>query len=544
MLKIKRFLALALSTLMLMATLSGCASGDQILIFGTTGIDGEFNPIMSDNVYDSYVVSLVFDQLVVNDREGAWHGGIASYTRSDDNLTYTFTLKDGIKFSDGTAMTTEDVAFTYQTIAHPDYNGPRSYVVADFLGYDEYRAGETDTFAAIQIIDDKTISFTFKPGTASPANIECFQYGIMPKHYYDFTNFTDFLDLSSEPLGSGRFILDDYRHREFVKLSANRSYWDRDNRPKIRGILMSEIPQDSLIDAFNTGQVHIAQPSANLDNVAAYTAMEGVTPQIFLGNGYTYLCFNTLRPTLSDVRVRQALMHGVDRASFIEAEYGDLGSIGLAPISPASWAFPESGMNDYAFDIAKANQLMDEAGWVVGSDGIREKDGVRMELSWLVYTEVAWPGRLAEMAADTWRDIGVDLTIELMDFNTVIARAMDPEPGEKDFDIYTMGFSLAIDPDPTGALFDHDAFVAGGFNASGYYNARSQELITLGKQEFDQARRTEIYHEWAALMNYELPTVIVAYRNELWAVSDKVSGVDLGVYWNWTADVHNFTISN
>jgi len=125
-------------------------------------------------------------------------------------------------------------------------------------------------------------------------------------------------------------------------------------------------------------------------------------------------------------------------------------------------------LNPYDFDMDKAGKLMDEAGWKMGSDGFRYKDGQKFSINWLVYTDAPWPGKLSSMAADTWKQLGVDLKIEIMDFNTVSDKTMDAAPEDRDFDIYTMGFSLSVDPDPTGALFDDNASEKGGFNASGY----------------------------------------------------------------------------
>lgn len=241
-------------------------------------------------------------------------------------------------------------------------------------------------------------------------------------------------------------------------------------------------------------------------------------------------------PKLGDERVRQALMYALDRENFILAEYGseELARVGLAPISPVSWAFPdESELNAYPYDIDKANALLDEAGWVMGDDGYRYKDDVKLALSWLVYTDVPWPSTLSSMAFDSWKQIGVELTVELMDFNTVSARAQEPEPGEKDFDIYTMGFSLDADPDPSNGLYAWSQFMAGGFNSSGYFNARSEELINLGKSSFDQAERAEYYKEWAVLMNEMIPTAIVAYRSEIWGVNDRVKNMDQNAYVKW-----------
>lgn len=561
--KKSKILSLLLAVAMLAVFIAGCSSpekepetvdgetppaeepkGEQILKYGASGFDGVFNPIMSDNVYDAYISDIIFEKMVDNDVEGEYVPGIAEWTLSEDHLTYTFTLKDGIKFSDGSDLTTEDVAFTYMTIAHPDYNGPRAYAVNNLVGYDEYHDGETDVFEGIEIIDEKTISFTFKDGLAAPANIESFVYGIMSKDYYAFDTWEDFLALIDQPMGSGIMTLDSWAPKEFILLKTNTNYWDTANAAQIDGVLVSEVPDESILSALQTEQIDIAQISSSAENLAAAEAMDNIEIANYLGNGYTFMGFNTTRPTLEDTRVRQALMYALDRASFIDIEYGEgLGSVGMAPISPSSWAFPDaSELNAYDFDMEKAGQLMDEAGWLMESDGYRYKDGEKFSITWLVYTEATWPGTLSGMAADTWKQLGVELEIDLMDFNTVAARTMDAEVGEKDFDIYTMGFSLSIDPDPTGALFDDDAYVAGGFNASGYKNEEAMDLVRAGKAEFDTEKRAEIYKEWAQIMNEEIPHVIIAYRSEIWGINNRVDGMVIDTYADWVQSLKNITL--
>jgi len=246
-------------------------------------------------------------------------------------------------------------------------------------------------------------------------------------------------------------------------------------------------------------------------------------------------------PKLGDQRVRQALLYALDRENFILAQYGstDIARVGLAPISPSSWAFPdESELNRYEFDLDKAAALLDEAGWALGDDGYRyNEDGLKLTLTWLVYEDSPWPVTLSSMALDTWKQIGVDLVIDLMDFNTVVTRTMDPPPFEKDFDIYTMGFSLSAEPDPSGGLFDYEAFVEGGFNASGYFNEHAQQLIADGLASFDQDVRAAIYKEWATIMNDVVATSIVAYRSEIWGVNDRVSGMNIDTYANWVSNL-------
>ena len=504
-----------------------------ILKYGLSGIEGNFSPFISSNTYDTYVCSLIFEPLVTVDASGEYVPYLADWELSDDKLTYTFTLKDGIKFSDGTDMTAEDVAYSYSVPAEEDYAGPRLNVA--------------NAIADIKVVDDKTVAFTM--ASASPANIQNFTYGIMSKEYYAHSSFEELNELNQKPMGSGKFVLEDggYASKQYVKLKTNENYWDSDAKPKIDGVYMLEVADDTVLSSLESGEIDMCMPAAKAENVESIESMSNAHLVSYLGNGYTFMCFNTTRLTLAQTEVRQALMYALDRKSFLKAEYGsdDLVSLGMAPISPVSWAYPgNDALNAYDYDLDKAAKMLDDAGWKdTDGDGIRDKDGTPLHLNWLVYTDSTWPGTLSSMAYDSWHKIGVDLEITQMDFNTVSSMTMDAEPGEKDFDIYTMGFSLSADPDPTGGLYDADAYVAGGFNASGFRDEKSQELIAEGLAEFDQDKRAEIYKEWAIRQNELVPTAIIAYRSEIWGIADRVHGLDdLNSYQDFTSFISDVTL--
>ena len=515
------------------STSGSSTSSSNILKYGLSGIEGNFSPFISSNTYDSYVCSLIFEPLVTVDASGEYVPYLADWELSDDKLTYTFTLKDGIKFSDGTDMTAEDVAYSYSVPAEEDYAGPRLNVA--------------NAIADIKVVDDKTVAFTM--ASASPANIQNFTYGIMSKEYYAHSSFEELNELNQKPMGSGKFVLEDggYASKQYVKLKTNENYWDSDAKPKIDGVYMLEVADDTVLSSLESGEIDMCMPAAKAENVESIESMSNAHLVSYLGNGYTFMCFNTTRPTLAQTEVRQALMYALDRKSFLKAEYGsdDLVSLGMAPISPVSWAYPgNDALNAYDYDLDKAAKMLDDAGWKdTDGDGIRDKDGTPLHLNWLVYTDSTWPGTLSSMAYDSWSQIGVDLEITQMDFNTVSSTVMDAEPGQKDFDIYTMGFSLSIDPDPTGALFDADAYVAGGFNATGFRDDKSQELIAEGLAEFDQDKRAEIYKEWAIRQNELVPTAIIAYRSEIWGIADRVHGLDdLNSYQDFTSFISDVTL--
>ena len=515
------------------STSGSSTSSSNILKYGLSGIEGNFSPFISSNTYDTYVCSLIFEPLVTVDASGEYVPYLADWELSDDKLTYTFTLKDGIKFSDGTDMTAEDVAYSYSVPAEEDYAGPRLNVA--------------NAIADIKVVDDKTVAFTM--ASASPANIQNFTYGIMSKEYYAHSSFEELNELNQKPMGSGKFVLQDggYASKQYVKLKTNENYWDSDAKPKIDGVYMLEVADDTVLSSLESGEIDMCMPAAKAENVESIESMSNAHLVSYLGNGYTFMCFNTTRLTLAQTEVRQALMYALDRKSFLKAEYGsdDLVSLGMAPISPVSWAYPgNDALNAYDYDLDKAAKMLDDAGWKdTDGDGIRDKDGTPLHLNWLVYTDSTWPGTLSSMAYDSWHKIGVDLEITQMDFNTVSSMTMDAEPGEKDFDIYTMGFSLSADPDPTGGLYDADAYVAGGFNASGFRDDKSQELIAEGLAEFDQDKRAEIYKEWAIRQNELVPTAIIAYRSEIWGIADRVHGLDdLNSYQDFTSFISDVTL--
>ena len=515
------------------STSGSSTSSSNILKYGLSGIEGNFSPFISSNTYDTYVCSLIFEPLVTVDASGEYVPYLADWELSDDKLTYTFTLKDGIKFSDGTDMTAEDVAYSYSVPAEEDYAGPRLNVA--------------NAIADIKVVDDKTVAFTM--ASASPANIQNFTYGIMSKEYYAHSSFEELNELNQKPMGSGKFVLEDggYASKQYVKLKTNENYWDSDAKPKIDGVYMLEVADDTVLSSLESGEIDMCMPAAKAENVESIESMSNAHLVSYLGNGYTFMCFNTTRLTLAQTEVRQALMYALDRKSFLKAEYGsdDLVSLGMAPISPVSWAYPgNDALNAYDYDLDKAAKMLDDAGWKdTDGDGIRDKDGTPLHLNWLVYTDSTWPGTLSSMAYDSWHKIGVDLEITQMDFNTVSSMTMDAEPGEKDFDIYTMGFSLSADPDPTGGLYDADAYVAGGFNASGFRDDKSQELIAEGLAEFDQDKRAEIYKEWAIRQNELVPTAIIAYRSEIWGIADRVHGLDdLNSYQDFTSFISDVTL--
>jgi len=518
--------------------------GGKTLVVGEASAAGKFMPVMHDSTVDAHVDYLIFEPLMSHNESGEFFPFLAERMDvSEDGLTLTFPLKEGIKFSDGTPLTSADVEFTYRTMADKDYNGPRAYAVNKLVGYEEFHSGATDDFAGVKALDDLTIEFTFTEGNASPVNVEFFNFGIMSKDYYAHDDWDGFLSKLSQPMGSGPFTLTEYAPKQWVRLARNEGYWDASNPPRLDGILIQDIPEETMLAALQTGQVDLGTLTCNQDNVGAIEAMPDVDYEIFQVNGYEFLYLNNKNGIFDDARARQAMIYALDRKALIQTEFGGLTKLAYGPIGPVSWAGTSEGMEEYDYDLDKAAALLAEAGWAKGADGVLEKDGKKFSIRWLTYSEAPWTLTLANMAADSFKQLGVDLAIEQMDKATVISNTISAEPGEKDFDIAALGLTLGVDPDPSGGVFDGDSYSAGGLCASGYYNEEAQELIRKGLSEFDQDKRAEYYREWGRLMNREVPNILICYRSTLWANNKRVTGLHIGAYTQWTYRINEVDIA-
>lgn len=190
----------------------------------------------------------------------------------------------------------------------------------------------------------------------------------------------------------------------------------------------------------------------------------------FPDNGYGYMGFNLRDERLSDKRVRQALTYGFNRQQFVDVYYQGYAEVSNVPVSQVSWAYTED-INKYEYDPEKAKALLDEAGWKPGADGIREKDGKRLEFVWDTYTDSKYVETLIPMLKADWEKIGVKVEPNLMEFAALTEKVYD----KQEFEMFNMAWSLSIDPD-SKEIFHSSADVPGGFNSG---DSAMRKMINL-----------------------------------------------------------------
>ena len=514
-------------------------SRKDTLIVGSTAPSGNFAPITSSTVYDGYVASLVFDGLVTNDETGKIIPNVCEkWTISPDGKVYTFNLKKGIKFSTGEELTANDVKFTYTTIADPSYDGSRMDCVSDLEGYDEYNKGKATEVTGLKVVDPYTISFTYKNVNAS-AIANNFGYGVMPAKYYAFEkgNFKKVKDLDTKPVGCGAYTLTNYKAGQEVDFVRNDNYFK--GAAKIKNIIMKTTTADTAIQQLTAGETDLDLVKANPETKVMLENSGFVGMQMFPSLGYFYMGWNLKNPMFADKNVRQALTYGFNRKKFVDDYYKGYGQVCNEPQALVSWAYTD-GLQNYDFDTAKANKMLDDAGWAKGSDGIRAKDGKKFQVhlsggsSRKGLFDVMFP-----ILKDNWKAIGVEASLDLMEFGAL----SDKVYKRQDYEAFVMGWSLSIDPDPSG-IFDFSQDIPGGFNAVHWRNDNAQKLLKDGVAAVDQAKRKDIYDQWNKIANDDLPYMFLSQTKDMWGVNGRVNKLAISPFCDWTYHINTVELAN
>ncbi len=324
---------------------------------------------------------------------------------SEDGLTWTVTIRGDVKFTDGEPLTAGDVAFTYNTVKETSS-------VNDFTMLDRAEA-----------LDDTTVVFHMtRPFSIWPYTMAA--VGILPEHAYDSRTY------GTNPIGSGRYMLKQWDQGQQVILEANPDYYGE--APKMKQVTILFMEEDAAFLAAQAGQVDVAYTSATYSdqNIDGYelAAYETVDNRGFnlpaVPEGTDEEGRQTGNDFTSDVRVRRAINLGIDRQEMIDHVLNGYGSPAYSVCDQLPWY---SEASEVAYDPKEAGKLLDEAGWRMGPDGVREKDGVKASLNLLFSTGDSVRQALVEDFADQMEGLGIACTTEGVGWDTAYDRALaDP----------------------------------------------------------------------------------------------------------------------
>ena len=495
------------------------------LIVGIVAPNGVFNPLFEESAYDADINDAMWAPLLEVGYDGLMVSGIAEMPEvSEDGKKYTFTLKEGVKWQDGTPITSEDIEFTFKVLMDKTYTGRFERENLDVVGWKDYRDGVTDYIAGFEIIDDRTFSITLN--SANGKNIYYFNVKPLAKHIYgvDYVqgNAKDLEKYHRTPFGNGAYKFVSYKDGEEVVLVANENYYK--GKPKIENLIFRVVNETNQLLLLQNGDIDVIRQGMSVtDENLQLLEQLGFANAIITENlGYGYIAINHKEEILQDVNVRKALAYGLDRQSVVEAAFGGQANVIDIPQSTVSWAYPDDeDFVKYPYDPEKAKQLLEEAGWKVGSDGVREKDGVKLSLKFLASSPNSVNDALVPIMIQNYKDIGIEVKAEQMEFRTLIEKQTEAKEGKFSYHLAFLAWALTPDPD-SSSVFGTD----GSSNKTLYSNPVVDELLKNALNEMDQDKRRELYNELYKELSDDLPYIFLYQRKNMDVYLARVKGME------------------
>ncbi len=500
--------ALAIATV-LGATFAGPASAQTppgVLVVGQIAEPKSLDPHAVTAVNDFRILVNLYDGLV-RFRDGTLEVEPAlaeSYEVSDDGLTYTFALREGVTFHDGTPFNADAVVFNFERMLNEDHpfhdTGP--FPLSFFFS----------AVDKVEAVDDSTVRFTLKEPYAPFLSNLAYPTGLIVSPAAVEAGGADF---GRSPAGTGAFTFADWTPNQRVVLEKNPDYWD--GAPPLEAVVFRPITDANtrLAEMLSGGiDVMVETPP---DAVAQFRDDAGFTVHEQAGPHLWFLILNTKEGPFADKRVRQAANYAIDKGALTKDILQGTAEIAAGPTPPAfAWAHDEA-LEPYPYDPEKAKALLAEAGY----------DGAPVTF----YVTEGGSGMLDPVAMGTaiqadLEAVGMKTEIETYEWNTYLGLV---NPGlEGKADMAEMAW-MTNDPDtlPFLTLRSEALPSEGGFNSGYYSNPEVDTLLEEARRATDQSERARLYKEMQAIVADDAPWVFVANWKQNAVTNDRVEGFKL-----------------
>jgi peptide/nickel transport system substrate-binding protein len=468
---------------------------------------------------------------------------------SADNLTVTWKLRSDLKWSDGQALTSDDVKFTWEVLSNPN-----SGALTGTGGFDLIQSVDTP--------DATTAVVTYS--TPYPGYLAQFMWGIFPRHATGEPADMTTWDWDRQPVGAGPFIVTDWESGASITLERN-PYYYQSGKPYLDKLVFRIVPESAAQSAMmmqGEAQVHLwpgMDDKASYDDLMKGKAIEMLVPGVW----NMAIDFNLSKPfdndpgptpphpILGDLRVRQAISYAIDYDSLVHDVLRDTVS---ASTSMFAYGWYQCDIpRTYPYDPEKAKQLLEEAGWVEGSDGIRvakgakyAADGTRLSLELQGYTNFEPLQRTEEFLVEKLKTVGIEAHIQNYDFSIIFGSWSDNSPRMLgDFDMLIYDRSLAIEPQGglENLLLSDNYPTADnptGGNVERWQNTKADADIKASGSNFDLATRKQALCDLGNLMATDLPQLYLYLFQDGYGFSTDLTGYTVSTWGSMVWDVENW----
>lgn len=485
------------------------------LVFGSGGDPSSLEPGNIEDGNSIYVQHQIYDRLIdykpgTTELEPAL---ATEWEASDDGLTWTFTLREGVKFHDGTDFNAEAVRANvnrWWDAADPlgFRDAGKTYTIWEGL-FGGYKGSEESTLQAINVVDDTTIEFTLKePFAAFPAAIASGYFGIASPTAIEEAG-ADYGTASVPAIGTGPYKFVEWRIGDRVVLERNPDYW-KEGFPKTDQLVMRFIKEPSArLAELRAGSIDFTVDIApdQLNELQSDANLEEVRrPPFNVG----YLALNTSYEPLANKEVRQAIAMAINRKGIVDSFWSGLATSDPHFTPPSMEKYQDSSLPDYEYNPERAQQMLAEAGY---------PDGFPLELWYMPVSRPYYPTPkpIAEAFAADLGAIGIDVTLNTKDWAAYLADRLK-EPG---YQAFMLGWTGDYG-DPDNFLYYHFG-VGGTTDIGNWENDQAFQLLEDARKETDDARRVELYQQVEKIIHDEAVRIPVVHSEPLNAQRSNIS---------------------
>jgi peptide/nickel transport system substrate-binding protein len=514
------------------STTTGSATKGGHLIEGINSDPDSLNPMLAVNNVGQITNSLLFEPLLVVGPDGNFEPALAELPQqSSDQRSYTFKLRPNLKWSDGAPITSDDVVFTFNLITAPEY---KAFNTLTRSLAEQYVASVSAPDPATVVITSKEVyaPFLFQFGTNTK---------ILPKHVLGNISATDLnttnWNNAPDPV-NGVFKLVKWTRGAQIEYARNPNYF---RGPSNLDGYVIKVLQDAvaLATAARTGDVDIAgqveySQIASLKNSPNLT-LKGIQSDEGTMLGFQLRSDHSASTFFADKTVRQALYYALDRPKMMNAAEFGSAVVTNSVEPPTSYTYDPNVTPAYTYDPAKANTMLDAAGWVKGSGGIRQKNGVPFKFEIITDNQHGDHVTTAQTAQNAWQALGLQVDVRLVTFSELIQALIF----RRDFDAFIIGFQLnnsGPDPDEFNSWYSSSIGNITGFTLA-------DDLINKGLQTTDKNQRTQIYQQFQKLMADQVPAMALWVLKYAWAINKRVGNFNVNSYQmltfrTWMKDIY------
>lgn len=536
--RMKKYASYVLSVVLVLLSLTACSnsgqntpntgnhSGQKIVNVGVTNTLETLNPLlMNGGEINRQATSLMFLPLVELDKDLNFEGALAESITTEDNLNFIVHINEDATWSDGTPITAYDVEYTARRICSPVIaNATMLFYVFEGVGDDGFVEEGAESVSGIKVLDDKTIQFTAK----APMSLTTFQstYGrylmTLPKHVIEQFSEAELSTaewFSKPDVVSGPFFVTDYDVDHYITYEANKDYWR--GTPKLEKLNIKIVEGSQLYAGLQSGEIDITQHTMSDIPIEDYESIEALEHiQTVYGSAVTNQSMFIQTANVPDVRVRQAMLYGMDREMILEQLLKGHGEVVDGFLSSASPFFDDS-IEAVTYNPEKAKQLLAEANW-----------DSNQKLRFYVNSGDSVFVNAAMIIASQWEAVGIKTEIQTVDFATL----MDVS-GTGEFDILAVQYTYP----PVDPYVDIAWLLSGAGSWTGYADSAIDEALAKTQLTSDIAETTELYSIVDKKVQEDVPMISAYVISAQGAMNKRLVGAEPCVY-GFFNDVHNWDV--